>query len=227
MNSTNLQHPALVFDMDGVILDTESLVRRCWHLLAPEYGLDAGDLDQVFLSTVGTTHMYTGEILRTHYGADFPSEQFNSHVSRTFHAIADTDGIPVKPGVRALLDWAKNAGFRIGLASSTREVTIRRELEHAQLYHCFDHVIGGDRIARSKPYPDIYEAACRALAVLPADAFAIEDSYNGIRAAAAAGMRPVMVPDLLPPTDEMRTLCHSIFPDLAAFRSFLAQQFSA
>ena len=106
-------------------------------------------------------------------------------------------------------------------------MTIRRELEHAQLYHCFDHVIGGDRIARSKPYPDIYEAACRALAVLPADAFAIEDSYNGIRAAAAAGMRPVMVPDLLPPTDEMRTLCHCIFPDLAAFRSFLAQQFSA
>ena len=83
----------------------------------------------------------------------------------------------------------------------------------------------GDRIARSKPYPDIYEAACRGLDVPPQDAFAIEDSYNGIRAAAAAGIRPVMVPDLLPPTDEMRALCHGIFPDLTAFRGFLAQQF--
>lgn len=225
MNTTNPQRPALIFDMDGVILDTEFLVRRCWHMLAAEYGLHADDLDPVFLATVGTTRVYTGEIMRAHYGADFPYEQFDRHVSRTFHAIADTEGIPVKPGARELLAWAGQAGFRIGLASSTREVTIRRELEHENLYHCFDHIVGGDRIARSKPYPDIYEAACRGLDVPPQDAFAIEDSYNGIRAAAAAGIRPVMVPDLLPPTDEMRALCHGIFPDLTAFRGFLAQQF--
>ena len=88
----------------------------------------------------------------------------------------------------------------------------------------FDYVLGGDRIARSKPAPDIYETACRALHAVPADTYAIEDSYNGIRAAHAAGMRPIMVPDLLPPTQEMYTLAAHIFPNLTAFHEFLKRQ---
>lgn len=224
MNPSNPHRPALIFDMDGVILDTEALVRRCWHLLASTYRLDGDDLDTIFLATVGTTRMYTGEIMCKRYGMDFPYESFDRDVSHTFHTIADSEGIPVKPGVRDLLTWAKQTGFRIGLASSTREVTIRRELEHAHLYHAFDHIVGGDRVARSKPYPDIYQTACLEMGVSPPDAFAIEDSYNGIRAAAAADMRPIMVPDLLPPTDEMHTLCHSIFPSLTAFHTYLTEQ---
>ena len=222
MTFPDTPRPALIFDMDGVIFDSEALVRRCWRLLAPEYGLPSDGLDAVFLATVGTTRVYTGEIMREQYGAQFPYEAFDRQVSRTFFSIARSEGIPVKPGARELLCWARQAGFRIGLASSTREAILRRELEHEQLYHLFDHTVGGDRIARSKPHPDIYETACREMGVRPQEAFAIEDSYNGIRAAAAAGMRPVMVPDVLPPTDEMRALCCAIFPDLAAFQAWLA-----
>lgn len=211
--------PVLIFDMDGVILDTEHLVCRCWHELGKTYRLS--DIDEVFLTTVGTTRRHTGEILCARYGADFPHEAFNADVSRLFHSIADVEGIPLKTGARETLAWASAQGFRIGLASSTRQFTVETELKHADLYQYFDYILGGDRIARSKPFPDIYLTACRGMDIAPSDAFAVEDSYNGIRAASQAGMQPIMVPDLLPPTEEMHRLCRAVLPDLTALPAFL------
>lgn len=219
MNQTK---PTLIFDMDGVILDTEQLVRRCWNEIAPEFHADA--IDAVFLTTVGTTRVHTCSILRERYGADFPAEEFNNAVSRRYHVIDDAEGVPVKTGARELLQWARDNAYTIGLASSTRQAVVEKELSERGLLPYFDYVFGGDRIARSKPAPDIYETACRALHAVPADTYAIEDSYNGIRAAHAAGMRPIMVPDLLPPTQEMYTLAAHIFPNLTAFHEFLKRQ---
>lgn len=215
--------PALIFDMDGVILDTEQLVRRCWNLAAPEFG--AQNSDPVFLLTVGTTWEHTYSILRDNYGADFPAEEFCSSVSKLFHEIEATEGIPVKTGARELLQWAKETGFRVGLASSTRQPVIQKELGRENLICYFDYILGGDRIARSKPFPDIYETACREMQVNPFEAYAIEDSYNGIRSSHAAGMMPVMVPDLLPPTEEMSQLCREIFPSLTSFQEFLKKTY--
>lgn len=217
------QKPTLIFDMDGVILDTEQLVRRCWHEIAPRYGLE--NIDEVFLSTVGTTRVRTCEILRETYGADFPAEEFNRAASRQYHAIDDLEGVPVKPGARELITWAKNTGYSVGLASSTRQAIVEEELRQKELLPYFDFVLGGDRIARSKPFPDIYETAYRSMQADPASTFAIEDSYNGIRSAHAAGLQPIMVPDLLPPTEEMLQLSAHIFPDLTAFHQYLIQKY--
>lgn len=215
--------PALIFDMDGVILDSEQLVRRSWNLAAQDYG--AANSDPVFLLTVGTTRKHTCDILREHYGADFPAEEFNTSLSKIYHEIEALEGVPVKTGTRELLQWAKQTGFRVGLASSTRQPIVERELGRENLLQYFDYVLGGDRIARSKPFPDIYETACREMGVQPANAFAIEDSYNGIRAAHTAGMMPVMVPDLLPPTEEMRQLSTAVFSDLTEFHAYLEKTF--
>ncbi len=215
--------PALIFDMDGVILDSEQLVRRSWNLAAQDYG--AANSDPVFLLTVGTTRKHTCDILREHYGADFPAEEFNTSLSKIYHEIEALEGVPVKTGARELLQWAKQTGFRVGLASSTRQPIVERELGRENLLQYFDFVLGGDRIARSKPFPDIYETACREMGVQPANAFAIEDSYNGIRAAHTAGMMPVMVPDLLPPTEEMRQLSTAVFSDLTEFHAYLEKTF--
>lgn len=216
-------YPALVFDMDGLIFDTERLVRRCWHELGETYQLT--DIDELFLTTVGTTRKHTGEILCAHYGADFPQEAFSADVSRLFHSIADTEGIPVMTGAREILAWASTQGFHIGLATSTRQVTAEAELKHAGLFDYFDYILGGDRIARSKPFPDIYLTICRDMGIAPSNAFGIEDSYNGIRAASQAGMHPIMIPDILPPTEEMHQLCHTILPNLTALRTFLQQTY--
>ena len=98
---------------------------------------------------------------------------------------------------------------------------VQSQLESVDLWRYFDQVVTGDQLERSKPAPDIYLMACRALGVAPEAAWAVEDSYNGIRSAAAAGMRPIMVPDLLPPTPEMRQLSHIILPDLTAVEDYL------
>lgn len=215
--------PALIFDMDGVILDTEQVVRRSWNLAAKDYGLE--NSDSVFLLTVGTTWKHTYHILHQHYGTDFPAEEFHSALSKRYHTIEKTEGVPVKTGARELLQWAKQNGFRLGLASSTQQSIVERELGKENLLQYFDYVLGGDRIARSKPFPDIYETACRDMQIPPAEAFAIEDSYNGIRSSHAAGMMPVMIPDLLPPTEEMRQLSHSIFASLTEFQAYLEREF--
>lgn len=215
--------PALIFDMDGVILDTEQLVRRSWNLAAPDYG--AEDSDTVFLRTVGTTRKHTAEMLRERYGMDFPAEEFNSSVSKIYHEIEAVEGVPVKAGARELLQWARENDFRVGLASSTRQPIVERELGKENLLQYFDYILGGDRIARSKPFPDIYELACQEMQVNPSDTFAIEDSYNGIRSSHTAGMMPVMIPDLLPPTEEMFQLCKAVFPSLTEFQAFLCKQY--
>ena len=130
----------------------------------------------------------------------------------------------VKPGARELLTHLREQGAGIGLASSTRMELVKGELESVDLFRYFDQVITGDLLERSKPAPDIYLMACRALEVAPEEAWAIEDSYNGIRSAAAAGMKAIMVPDLLPPTPEMEALATAILPDLAAVERYLDGQ---
>ena len=94
-------------------------------------------------------------------------------------------------------------------------------MQHFGLEQMFDEIIGGDMVRRSKPDPEIYLTACRALGADPAETYAVEDSYNGIRSAAAAGMRPVMIPDLLPPTPEIESLTAKIFPSMTEFQQFL------
>ena len=98
---------------------------------------------------------------------------------------------------------------------------VRKEMQHFGLEQMFDQIIGGDMVQHSKPNPEIYQTACRELGVLPAEAYAVEDSYNGIRSAAAAGMQAIMIPDLLPPTPEMEQLAAKIFPSMGEFQQFL------
>ncbi len=215
------QPMTVIFDMDGVILDTEHLVLHCWKQLAPAYARTVQEVEEIFPPTIGTTRKYTGEIVRAHWGEAFPYEQFDADVSRTFHRIADAEGIPLKPGARELLADLFAHGCRIGLASSTRQTTLESELRRAGLDTYFDFMLGGDRIAHSKPAPDIYLAACRGIGVRPQDAFAVEDSYNGIRAAHGAGMMPIMVPDMLQPTPEIAALCHAVFPGLPQLQAYL------
>ena len=193
---------AVVFDMDGVIFDSERLVLECWEKIGANYHLEG--MREAFLPCIGTNHVRTKEIVLECYGEDFPYDEFNREASLLFHSIADQGGLPVKMGVRELLDYLKECRVPIALASSTRLAVVTRELKQAGLYEYFRVVMGGDQLKRSKPAPDIYLMTCGKLGVCQSDAYAIEDSYNGIRSAYSAGMKPIMVPDMLSPTEEMR-----------------------
>lgn len=203
---------AVIFDMDGTIFDTERLVLDCWERVGERHGLP--DIREVFVKCIGTNEKRTQEIVYGRYGRDFPYEKFRGESSELFHAIADREGIPVKPGAEELLKYLSENKIPLGLASSTRLAVVTQELQAAGLYDYFQVVVGGDLLKNSKPAPDIYLMTCERMGVLPGNTYAIEDSYNGIRSAHSAGLRPVMVPDLMPATDEMRDLSVAVFEDL-------------
>ena len=205
--------------MDGVIFDSERAAMRCWLELADKYGIK--DMEATFLECTGTTNARTREILIGTYGESFPCDRFAREASEMFHERYDGGRLPMKPGVTGLLDFLKAERKKIGLASSTRRWTVTEQLGAAGILRYFDAVVCGDMVERSKPAPDIYLKACELLETAPGRAYAIEDSYNGIRSARAAGLMPLMVPDLLPPDDEMLRLAAAVPDSLAAVEDYL------
>mgnify|MGYP003272422109 CR=1 FL=1 len=130
------------------------------------------------------------------------------------------EGLPIKTGVYELLDYLKQVGFKIGLASSTSVAGVRSHLKEAKIEDYFQVIVGGDMVTNGKPDPEIYLRACRELGVVSENAIAIEDSHNGIRAAHAAGMKTVMVPDLMPLTEEIEPLLYQNMESLLKVRDF-------
>ncbi len=209
---------AVVFDMDGVIFDSERAVLAVWQELAAELGL--GEIEAVFRRCIGTNKARTREIL----GETFPALDFavfDTETRRRFQAKWGGGRLPVKPGAAELLGALRERGVPLALASSTDSAVVRQELDEAGLLGYFDAVIGGDQVHVSKPNPEIFLLAARALGTAPENCFVIEDSFNGIRAARAAGRHGVMVPDLLPPDGEMEQLAEVILPDLAAAEEYI------
>ena len=204
---------AVLFDMDGVIFDSERAVRAVWFEVAGELGL--ADIGDVFVRCIGVTKQRTREILAEAYPA-LRFEDFDSRVLSRFRARYGGGQLPLKPGAREIFAALRERGYRIALASSTRTETVRLELDEAGLLPCFDAIIGGDMVTRSKPDPEIFLTAASRLGVSAAESWVIEDSYNGVRAARAGGFRPIMVPDLLAPDAEMREKAAYIVPDLSA-----------
>ena len=213
---------AVIFDMDGVIFDSERLVLDCWEKVGEKYHL--ANIREVFIECIGTNKEKTKEIVYEHYGESFAYDKFSKEASLIFHDVVNSDGLPVKNGVRELLEYLKQNEVPVGLASSTRLAVVEEELKQAGLYDYFQVVVGGDQLKRSKPHPDIYLMACEKMKVQPKDAYAIEDSYNGIRAAYSAGMIPVMVPDILPATEEMQKMSAIVLKNLLQAEEYFRQE---
>lgn len=220
----NPNYKAVIFDMDGVIFDSERACMETWVVLAKEYGLE--NIEESFLACTGTTNARTKEIMIERYGADFPYDEYAAKASKMFHEKNDFGKLPMKEGVVLLLDYLKENNIKIALASSTRKQTVEKELTWAKIIRYFDVIIGGDMLRASKPAPDIYLKACEELNLLPKECFAIEDSFNGIRSAYNGGLRPIMVPDLLSPDEEMESLAEIILPSLTGVVDYLKGQTS-
>ena len=216
----NILYKAVVFDMDGVIFDSERAVMQCWKEVASRHNIP--DIEKAILACTGTTMVRTREIMLNLYGADFPYDEYARESSVIFHSRYDGGRLPMKPGVKELLTFLKEHDKKIALASSTRQQVVTDELRDAGIIEYFDRIICGDMVSRSKPAPDIFLKACEELNISPSDSYAIEDSYNGIRAAHAGGLHPIMVPDLLPADEEMQSLAEIILPSLTSVMEYLA-----
>lgn len=213
---------AVVFDMDGVLFDTERLCMESWIAVAEKEGLP--DMEIIFPRCIGLNANDSRQVVLDAYGQDFDFAGFRELASAWFWDYIKKNGLPVKPGVRELLKWLKQEGRIVGLASSTRRSSVISHLEQAELTEYFQAVITGDMVEHSKPLPDIYLLACRELGVEPGEAYAIEDSPNGIRSAYAAGLHPIMVPDMIAPDEEMEQKSDRIFRDLAEVLDYMKQR---
>ena len=213
---------AVVFDMDGVLFDTEIVCMKAWMAVAEKNGM--ADMEKVFPQCIGLNSNDSRQIVMKAYGEDFDYPRFRQEASDWFQAYMRENGLLVKPGAPEILQWLRSAGYAVGLASSTRSSSVFGHLEQSGFREYFKTVITGDMVEHSKPRPDIYLMACRELGVEPEEAYAIEDSPNGIRSAHAAGMRPVMVPDMIAPDEEMRRLSFLVRKDLFEVMDYLQEE---
>ncbi len=213
---------AVVFDMDGVLFDTENLCKVSWDMVAREAGIE--DMDEVFMQCVGRNGNDTRILVTNHYGDRLDYDVFRKKASLKFWEVIESEGIPEKPGVHELLSYLKQAGYKIGLASSTKRESVEKLLDGIGVLEDFSVIVTGDMVEHSKPDPEIFLLACKGLGVAPEETYAIEDSPNGIRAAHAAGMKALMVPDLIMPDAEMERLTFGIYESLDEVRMFLEAQ---
>ena len=204
--------------MDGLLIDSEVVVREGVIRAAEALGHDFPP--QLYLETIGRSEADYLKVIREHFGPDFPMADFQllerQEIGRLFQA-----GVALKAGVVELIDALERRGLPLAVATSSGQLTARTHLGAHGLYDRFQTVVAREDVPRHKPNPDPFLEAARRLKVDPQDCLALEDSHNGVRAAHAAGMMTVMVPDLLDPTEEMRGLCIHIADSLHRVRDLV------
>jgi HAD superfamily hydrolase (TIGR01509 family) len=209
---------AVVFDMDGVLIDSEPLHREA--ILSSCRALGYAMTSEQHLQMIGAPWDRNRVRLAGWFGAEFPAEAFLADCSTRFRALA-ADGVPLRPGVRELVAFLDARGIPSAVATSAGRATATQHLSRTGLLDGFRAVVTRDDVSRGKPDPDVFLLAAERLGVDPAVCLALEDSNNGVRAASAAGMMTVMVPDLLEPTPEIAALCVHVARDLYAVRALL------
>jgi HAD superfamily hydrolase (TIGR01509 family) len=202
---------AVVFDMDGLLFDTETLYVEA--AISALTGLGHEASTEIILRTTGGPWSQTRLLLLEHFGAGFPVDDFVTVWLRHFWVLAE-DRLALKPGVTELLDLLDARCLPKAIATSSSHATVQNHLAAHNLVGRFEAIVGAGDYATGKPAPDPFLTAAARLGVAPEACLALEDSYNGIRSASAAGMMTIMVPDLLTPTEEIRALCTLIVADL-------------
>ena len=210
---------AVVFDMDGLLFDSERPLFEMMVATAPRFGVEV-DRD-LFLSLIGLPIAQSSALIQTRFGPDFPVIDFIKAVgqgNRELHA----HGVSLMAGVVELLDHLDAIGIPYAIATSSAPAMVERNLDHHGLTGRFKATVARGDYERGKPSPDPFLKAAERLGVAPEHCLALEDSHNGVRAAHAAGMMTVMVPDMLAATAEMQALCVAIEDDLHAIRRRLS-----
>lgn len=203
---------AVIFDMDGLLLDTERLAALAYDYAGEATGI--GKAGYMIKDVLGLTVTAADAVLYAEFGDGYSPQAFAEKKREFTLDYEAKHGVPVKPYAKEIIAYLKARGVKIALASSTYSETVKRQLTSVGIYDSFDAIVTGDMVAYSKPAPDIYLKACEHLDVSPADAIALEDGKNGILSAHAAGCDVIAVPDLWQPDDEAKQIVRAVASSL-------------
>lgn len=216
---------AVIFDMDGLMIDTERLYFQAWDYAGEKIGIGkAGDMNWKCL---GVTDEAAEKIWKQTYGEDFDFPRFLSYAREFFADYFTHHPVPAKKGLRELLEYLKQANIPMAVASSSAEQLVLSHLDSIGVRDFFSVIVCGDMVEHSKPEPDIYLKAASLLHKDPAVCAALEDSRNGLWSAHRAGCQPVMVPDLWQPDEETSAILANKADCLSDLIPWFSKQISA
>lgn len=213
---------AIIFDMDGLLLDTEAIALKAFLEACRRFGYEPG-LD-IYKQCIGTNPVRTKAILTRGYGASFPFDQISPVWGENYRKAITERPIPVKAGAPEFLEFIKHAEKRTAIATSTAHQTAREKLERTGLLSFFELIVGGDQVVKGKPDPDIYLKASELLQVPPRKCLVLEDSDNGVLAAHGAGMAVIQIPDLKEQSAAVRNLGHPVLSSFKEVETLLSGQ---
>lgn len=218
-----MQIDGAIFDMDGLLFDSEAVYQRKWRDVAREYGLSLPD---AFTAEIcGTSGQLTLDVIQKYFGDADDPQKIRLEVRRRVTEELMVH-VPEKKGLHEILDFFSERKIPMAVASSSSIESIEHHLRAAGIRGYFSKVVSGAQIEHGKPAPDIFLLAAKELGQSPARCLVFEDAVNGIKAAAAAGTHPIMIPDLVQPTDEITDLCDGVFENLIVARDVLASMIS-
>ena len=210
---------AFIFDMDGLMFDTERVFIGAWDYAGEKMGL--GKAGFMLFRTLGMNTPACERAWRDEFGPDVDVAAMWAYSKEYMDEYYSKYAISVKKGLYDLLTYLKSKGYKLAVASSTKREKVEKHLLSTHVRQYFDVVIGGDMVEKSKPEPDIYLKAAATLGVKPEECYALEDSRNGLLSANAAGCKVIMVPDLWQPDDEVKRFILGPYESLLDVRDWL------
>jgi HAD superfamily hydrolase (TIGR01509 family) len=219
---TTMKINAVIFDMDGLLLDTERIAVSAFIEACRDCQFEP-DLE-IYHQCIGTTYARAQEILITGYGSDFPFDAVYKLWETRYDDETLHKPVPLKNGARSLLHYLQTKGIKRAVVTSSSQSHAIRKLANAGILDFFQFVLCGDQVTKGKPDPEIYLTACEKVGEDPAMCLALEDSDNGVRSAMKAGLNVIQVPDLKEPSAEVKALGHTILKSLVEVEELLSAE---